>query len=184
MSDNLELWKKIDLFEHILISSNGRIMNELSGFIYKPTLNKQGYYVWTGPDRKQYKIHRLVGYAFQEICGKYQEGLQIDHINTIKTDNRATNLRWVTIKENQNNPLTRKKKSICKIGDLNPMKMKDVSMKSALWKVGRHLSDEHKKKISEANKGKFVSDETRHLLSINSYKRKRNNKGRFDYEDI
>lgn len=53
---------------------------------------------------KWYNVHKLVAQAFipnpnSKPC--------IDHINTIRTDNRADNLRWVTCKENSNNLLTR-----------------------------------------------------------------------------
>lgn len=175
------IWRKTKEFDQISVSDEGQVRNDLNGFIYKSTINKFGYCVITGPDRRQYRIHRLVAMAFQDICGLYCDNMVIDHINGIKSDNRACNLRWTTQKGNMNNPITVKKLSESKKGDNNPMKRKDVSMKSALWKVGRHLSDEHRKKISDSNKGKVRNEQTKRLLSINASKRKRNNKGQFDY---
>lgn len=55
------------------------------------------------------KVHRLVANAFVPyIPGKDY----IDHINGIRTDNRAVNLRWCTVKENNAFPLARKRKSV------------------------------------------------------------------------
>ena len=48
-------------------------------------------------------VHRLVWEAFN---GAIPHGLEIDHINTNRDDNRLENLRVVTSKENKNNPLT------------------------------------------------------------------------------
>lgn len=55
---------------------------------------------------KRFFVHRLVALAFPEICGEWFEGAEIDHINTIRNDNRAENLRFVDRKTNQNNPLS------------------------------------------------------------------------------
>ena len=45
-------------------------------------------------------VHRLVAYAW--VPG-YQPGLEVDHINKIKTDNHFKNLRWVTHSQNMHN---------------------------------------------------------------------------------
>ena len=53
--------------------------------------------------RKTSLVHRLVWEAFN---GEIPKGMQIDHINTIRDDNRLENLRICSQQENSNNPLT------------------------------------------------------------------------------
>lgn len=47
-----------------------------------------------------YRAHRL---AYILYHGKHEESLQIDHINGIRSDNRKSNLRLVTNKQNNEN---------------------------------------------------------------------------------
>lgn len=68
-------------------------------------------------------LHRLI---WETFVGEIPQGYQIDHINTIKTDNRLDNLRCVTPKENMNNPLTRKHSS-------DAIKGKPASNKGKPW---------------------------------------------------
>ena len=76
----------------------------------KPYKINSGYYhvqLYNDEFGKYYLIHRLVARAFPEICGEWFEGCVIDHINGVKTDNRAINIKITTQFRNvNNNPIT------------------------------------------------------------------------------
>lgn len=78
-------------------------------------------------------IARMVALAFiPNLEGKEQ----IDHVNTIRTDNRVTNLRWATNMENAHNPITAQR-----VHEINS-------------RVGVHTkSEETRKVLSEQKKG-------------------------------
>ena len=100
----METYKKI--IDKYAVSNLGNVMNAKTGRILKPTLDRYGYYYvcLSVNNKRQYKkIHRLVASAFIDN----PEGKQcIDHIDGNRTNNNAENLRWVTPKENTNNPIT------------------------------------------------------------------------------
>lgn len=85
------------------------------GLIYKIKNNKlvlskiqknhRGY-LTVYANKKMYQVHRLVWEAFN---GPIPEGYTIDHIDTDRTNNKLNNLRCCTLKENVNNPISRKK---------------------------------------------------------------------------
>lgn len=79
-------------------------------FIKRSKDNGKGYYTIVINGDHHY-VHRLVGAAFIDNPMRYPE---IDHINCIRNDNRASNLRWVTKKMNMANPITQKKSQVHK----------------------------------------------------------------------
>lgn len=75
----------------------------------KLSSNNKGYLqlIVSKPIRTTIKVHRLV---YETFVGEIPQEYEIDHINTVRTDNRLENLRCVTHKENINNPLTLQKR--------------------------------------------------------------------------
>jgi len=66
----------------------------------KPCKDKDGYFFYPlckEGKPKNHSIHRLLASIFIENPLKKE---QVNHINGIKTDNRISNLEWVTSKEN------------------------------------------------------------------------------------
>lgn len=106
-------YRKIEEFPNYEINENAEIRNKKTGRILKPYLS-QGYYRISLIKEKNIQmsaaVHRLLAIAF--IPNKEKRPI-IDHINQDKTDNRISNLRWSTYKENANNvdPIKRKHKT-------------------------------------------------------------------------
>ena len=66
--------------------------------------NTYGYKQCGDSKRKLFLVHRAI---YETFVGDIPDGYEIDHINTKIDDNRVENLRVVTHKENNNNPLTK-----------------------------------------------------------------------------
>lgn len=68
--------------------------------ILSPYVGRHGYptiAVQIDGRRKKFLVHRLVARAFAD---GFREDLTVNHINGVKTDNRASNLEWVTLGRN------------------------------------------------------------------------------------
>ena len=100
----MESWKVIYDFPNYEISNYGNVRNNTK--IFKAVPNKHGYnvVVLCNGIRKSVNIHRLVAAAF---IPNPENKPCIDHIDGDRANNHADNLRWVTTKENCNNPITK-----------------------------------------------------------------------------
>lgn len=78
--------------------------------------HSHGYCYCTDFKNKLFRVHRAI---YETFVGEIPDGYVIDHINTKQDDNRLENLRAVTTKENNNNPLTRKHNSEALKGNRN-----------------------------------------------------------------
>ena len=155
-----EIWKTIDGYPNYMVSNLGRIKSlnyrktnkeeiltpfEIMGYQKINLYNKC---------RKQWYVHRIVAKHFPEICGEWFDGCEVDHINTITTDNCASNLRVVTSFENHNNPLTKTHMSMSKKGKTS-------------WGKGLKYTTEHCENISKSLRGKYVLSKNPNAKSIN-----------------
>ncbi|MBO7732924.1 MAG: HNH endonuclease [Methanobrevibacter sp.] len=84
----------------LTIIEDGTVINKFGNEVGFKQLNGYSY---VAVNSKQILKHRLIWEAFM---GKIPEGEEIDHINTIRDDNRLENLRLVTSKQNKHNPKT------------------------------------------------------------------------------
>lgn len=110
----MEIWKDVVGYEGIYqVSNMGNVKSldrvtsdgrRIKGVILNGNICYG--YVYVNLQGKSCRVHRLVAQAF--IPNKNDKPC-VDHINTIRDDNRVENLRWVTHKENCNNPISKKK---------------------------------------------------------------------------
>lgn len=87
-------------------NEKGEVFHFYKGELHKIEgyVNCNGYVLFREHNRHKILAHRFVYECFYGII---PEGMQIDHINTKKADNRIENLRLVTCSENHANPLSK-----------------------------------------------------------------------------
>ena len=108
----MENWKFINANYEVSDKGNIKSVNYRGtgkSAIRKQSISKNGYMRVILSDNgknKTYFVHRLVAAAFIPNPDNFPE---IDHIDGDRANNHADNLRWVTVKENQNNPITKSK---------------------------------------------------------------------------
>ena len=120
-----EQWRDVPGFDYLMVNISGDIKTKdrvieyitkgkiskryFKGKILHPTINSCGYRVISSSRvgrKKQLYCHILVAKAFPEICGGWFDGCVVDHIDTIRDNDNANNLRVCTSSDNNSNPLS------------------------------------------------------------------------------
>lgn len=147
----IEIWKPVKGFENYEVSNLGQVKSlnynrTKEAKILRLCKNKDGYLcVHLHKNGKGYakKVHRLVTAAF---IPNPEGKTEVNHIDGNKTNNRVENLEWATHSENMHHAW---ETGLCEplTGENHPMH-------------GKQLSEETKKKLSEALKGKYTGKYT------------------------
>ena len=179
----MEIWKDIKGYEGIYqVSDQGRIKalartitckrecDSIPMSYYKKEQILQGRkdkdgYIVVSLSGKQRRVHQIVAETF--IPNPDNKPVA-DHINTIPHDNRVSNLRWVTLKENSNNPLTKLHQSLARIGKTVS---EETKQKISLVNKGRKHTEETKKKMSRTRMGHPTSEETKVKIKASQKKK-------------
>lgn len=109
-------------------------------------------------------LHRIVAKLF---IPNPENKPCVDHIDTDKLNNCVDNLRWVTHKENSNNPLTRKhvSEAVKKEWEHPTTAMLNAQSERGKKGKGKKRSIETKNRISNAQLGKTLKQETKERIS-------------------
>lgn len=115
----MEEWRIVQGFEKYQVSSLGNVKNA-SGLILKQSFNKRTKYMQVGLHNgktKKFDVHRLVAKAFIENT---ECKCCVNHINSIRLDNRVDNLSWVTHSENNQHAYDFGNKKVTQFEQLKP----------------------------------------------------------------
>lgn len=117
MTNEIE-WRDVPGFDgkyQISISTKeGRCRNTNTGFELSVKPDRSGRLYWTlyGNGKTHFQAARWIALTYPELVqNEWFPGAEIDHIDTVCMNNHPSNLRWVTPKENSNNPLTKQHQS-------------------------------------------------------------------------
>lgn len=91
-----EIWRDT-IVEGYKVSNFGRVISWKRRLVLKQRSNSGGYKEVT-LGNKNYRAHRLVAMAF---LPNPENKPQVNHINSLRMDNRACNLEWCTDLENR-----------------------------------------------------------------------------------
>lgn len=135
------MWKDIDGFDGAYqINENGEVYSHKTHKILKNVIGTHGYYLIyltaQGGKTVVKQIHRLLALAF---IPNPENKPCIDHIDGNRKNNSLSNLRWCTVKENNNNPVFKERCSKSKLG--TKLSKEAIRKRYETWvRNGRHVN--------------------------------------------
>lgn len=148
-----------------------KVYSKKSGKYLKNNLDKDGYYHVTlcnEKGKKNYSLHRLVWYC---INGDIPKGLEVNHLNENKTDNRIENLNLMSRKENINWGTRNQKCSEKMIGNNNRPKKTIVGINKQTYEIIEFISsmeaERQDKRFNNGNINQCCQHKT--YKSVNGY---------------
>jgi len=96
-----EIWKNIPDYDNYDVSNLGNVRSKRK--VLSPSVNVHGYKVvslYANGIKKQWKVHQLVALCFLDY--KFENhSIVIDHVNGDKIDNKLSNLKLISQRENR-----------------------------------------------------------------------------------
>ena len=159
-----EIWRIIPGHERYEVSNLGRI----KGLFHKVEAVKTGHisgggYLQIALDGHNYLVHRLVALAF---IPNPDDLPYINHKDECKTNNCVDNLEWCDAKYNINYGTGISRSAASRKGrKMSEETRHKISESKKGIKIGSR-SEEFKRKMSEIQKGKIISEEQRKKISV------------------
>lgn len=96
------MWKTLDFNPLYEVSTEGQVRKISNNYYPKFYKDKDGYLSCSLSNgdgtKKKYRVHRLIAMAF---IPNPENKPEVNHINSIRDDNRVENLEWSTRQENE-----------------------------------------------------------------------------------
>jgi hypothetical protein len=143
----IEEWRPAFGVPGYSVSSLGRVRNETTRRVRKLPPNDKGYVhlsVGSGRNRKNFSVHRVVASSFLGNDG----GLEVNHLNGDKSDNRVFNLEWCTRSENVRHSHRRLCRKPVRKGDFHALTR--VSDEEVAFVRSRVANGESQKDVAKA----------------------------------
>ena len=140
--------------DNYLIGTSGGVINRKTGRLLKLTPNRDGY-MTVGLYKDSKRHTRLVNRLVMETYRPIENAHLYDahHENRVRDDNRLENLKW-ELKADHNREHHKGK-----------VVSEETKRKLSEANKGKVLTEEHKKKLSESNKGHRHTEEARRKIS-------------------